>query len=403
MVSEEPFIQLARLATHLERLKPRLSPILSQLLAEDEVNHRLDRETGFELVKLGEDSLLCGFNPWFRGLDWSVYRRYGPRSLPSELAQGARRLDAINFCIDFLEGMDSPILKWSQADNAHISLAETSFSPQDRANARLTSLLSKEEDILDESYSDDEQSRSTSATPVSVSGSGPMSAQDNEMHRLRHRKEELERRRAEDEREARRAQRQILSEHVSVTLEIRPRLLVPDTNCFVDHLSEVDRLASCNLFQLRIPLVVLNELDGLSRGTAAKYPSHDHAFMVQESARRALGYLRERPPNTKCLTSKGNLVASLSVTTEEDNADGKNNDDLILDTCVNLANSSSAQQQQQQQQYHRGSEKMRFVYREVVLLTDDRNLRLKAHLTDVPVNKVTDFMRWAFGGSNGQN
>ncbi len=400
MVSEEPFIQLAKLATHLERLKPRFEPILSKLLSEDEVNRRPDRDTGFELVKLGEDALLCGFYPWFRGLDWAVYRRFGPRSVPSELAQGARRLEAILFCIEYLEGLEKPILRWSQADKAHISLAETAFSPQDRAHARLTNMLSKEQDILEESYSDEE---SVQPPPQPQPSQQPHSSEDSELYRLKHRKNELERRRAEEEKEARRAQRQILSEHVSVTLEVRPRLVVPDTNCFVDHLTEITRLASSGVFQVRIPLVVLNELDGLSRGApAAKYASQDHAAMVQESAGRALAYLRERPPNTKCLTSRGNVIASLGVTTEEDGGEGKKNDDLILDTCVSLASQQHQHQDSQQQRLgSSSSENMRHVYREVVLLTEDRNLRLKAHLMDVPVNKVTDFMRWAFGGESG--
>lgn len=33
--------------------------------------------------------------------------------------------------------------------------------------------------------------------------------------------------------------------------------------------------------------------------------------------------------------------------------------------------------------------------REVVLLTDDRNLRVKALARDVPVREVPDFMQWA--------
>ena len=39
---------------------------------------------------------------------------------------------------------------------------------------------------------------------------------------------------------------------------------------------------------------------------------------------------------------------------------------------------------------------MRYVVRDIVLLTGDRNLRLKAHATDIPVNKLTDFIKWAF-------
>ena len=35
------------------------------------------------------------------------------------------------------------------------------------------------------------------------------------------------------------------------------------------------------------------------------------------------------------------------------------------------------------------------LYREVVLLTDDRNLRLKAHTRNVPVKDLLQFMEWA--------
>lgn len=36
--------------------------------------------------------------------------------------------------------------------------------------------------------------------------------------------------------------------------------------------------------------------------------------------------------------------------------------------------------------------------REVVLLTEDRNLRVKALARDVPVREVPDFMQWALFG-----
>lgn len=36
--------------------------------------------------------------------------------------------------------------------------------------------------------------------------------------------------------------------------------------------------------------------------------------------------------------------------------------------------------------------------REVVLLTEDRNLRVKALARDVPVREVPDFMQWAVLG-----
>lgn len=36
----------------------------------------------------------------------------------------------------------------------------------------------------------------------------------------------------------------------------------------------------------------------------------------------------------------------------------------------------------------------RKLFREVVLLTDDRNLRVKALARDVPVREIPDFMQW---------
>ena len=86
VVSTEPFKQLAQLATHLEKLKPLMRPTLATLLKEDVLNSLGDRDE-YEMIKLEEDSLLCGFNPWFRGLDWKLYRRYAPKSVPSTLAQ----------------------------------------------------------------------------------------------------------------------------------------------------------------------------------------------------------------------------------------------------------------------------------------------------------------------------
>lgn len=35
------------------------------------------------------------------------------------------------------------------------------------------------------------------------------------------------------------------------------------------------------------------------------------------------------------------------------------------------------------------------IYREVVLLTEDRNLRVKALSSNMPVQTVSDFVKWA--------
>ncbi|XP_059096811.1 telomerase-binding protein EST1A-like isoform X1 [Tigriopus californicus] len=397
IVADEPFTHLAALATHLEKLKPVLKPILLTFLEETQFHIHPDRDS-FELVRLGEDALLCDFSPWFRGLTWELYRRYAPRSLPLPLAQDVRRIDAINFCVDFLEGLEPPILKWSLPDNAHISLVETTKSPQEKANANLTHMIESEEDILEESYSDEDSTLQRHATLSNTKDGGQLSA-------LKQKKNELERRKLVEEREARRMQREILAEHVNVVLEICPRYIVTDTNCFVDHLNDIKNLANTNQFRIRVPLVVLTELEGLAKGAHPhKYASHGHAVMVSENARRALQFLHDhRQPSIKCVTSKGTTLSTMGVANEEDNTEGKNNDDLILNTCLSLSelapiSAIASRGGEGGSSSSGGADKMRVVKREVVLLTEDRNLKLKSHLHDIPVNKVGDFVRWACQG-----
>ena len=114
--------------------------------------------------------------------------------------------------------------------------------------------------------------------------------------------------------------------------------------------------------------------------------------MVAENAKRAITWLKDRPANTKAVTSRGEVLPSLSVTSEEysSGSDGKNNDDVILDVCVNLSTTKNVEERR---------DNIRVVKRDVVLLTDDRNLKLKALMTDVPVNAIPDFVRWAFPAS----
>ena len=408
IVCYEPFGELAKLATHLEKLKSAMQDIIKQFIKENIYYGESYTQENYEMVKLGEDALLCGFIPWFCGLDWSTYRRYCHKSIPHTLAQDVRRLEAINDCIDYLEGFDPPILKWSKPDNAHISLVEnrSGISNVEKVNAKLTHMLSSEQDILEEAYSDEEGGTIKLSKENSVPQVGAIVVEEegdgiNKIKKLKIRKEELERRKKEEE-EQKKLQKQILEEHVSVTIEVCPRQVVPDTNCFVDSLSDIRKIVGDTRFQLRVPLVVLNELDGLAKGTKvgkiSKYDDIEHTTMIAEKAKLALTFLRDRPANIKCVTSKGTILPSLGVTTEEDSRQGKTNDDLILDTCIRLASASTTSDisPNNHPKDQESNKQMRYVIRDIVLLTEDRNLRVKAHTTDIPVNKLTDFIKWAF-------
>lgn len=133
-------------------------------------------------------------------------------------------------------------------------------------------------DILNEAYSDEEDE------PLPVLQTEPLSDQQpsigNEegdaVCKLWHRKEELER----TARLKELSTKKLFDEQVSVVIEIRPKVIVPDTNCFVDFLPDIVKISSSGMYNLRIPVVVLNELDGLSKG-APKTVSSQVSFPFQ--------------------------------------------------------------------------------------------------------------------------
>ena len=162
------------------------------------------------------------------------------------------------------------------------------------------------------------------------------------------RKDELER----QEREGRRMRRQLAvatAEHVSTTLEICPRFVVPDTNCFIDHLADLRQIALTGLFGVRVPVVVLGELDGLAKGqqqqaggpaAAARAGARtaEHAASVAESARRALSFLHSgaAAASVKPVTSKGSTLNTFGIMTEEDSLRDGPGTGLILSvtSCI---------------------------------------------------------------------
>ncbi|KAF7412009.1 hypothetical protein HZH66_000905 [Vespula vulgaris] len=145
--------------------------------------------------------------------------------------------------------------------------------------------------------------------------------------------------------------------------------------------------------------IILNELEGLARGADARDcpPASratldpEHVARVAESAKAALAFARSRNPAIRCLTTRGTVLTSSTFTVEEDVDKDKltRNDDRILATCLSLCRTGN-------KDYNNPEEgQPRRLRREVVLLTEDRNLRVKALARDVPVREVPDFMEWA--------
>lgn len=224
------------------------------------------------------------------------------------------------------------------------------------------------------------------------------SGSSDEIQRLLQRKSELEQTHKMQERLTKFNQdilRQTNSE--TICLEIRPKYLLPDTNCFIDFLPDIKQLAQVYpLYHLIVPIVVLNELEGLAKGESGK-KIYDTPTKTSLNAHKALVFLKATGSNVKCATSKGSFLNSMAFTKETDciNApktpiDHLNNDDKILMTAINLT-----------KQYSNdpiiGTKLISIsnLQRKVVLLTNDRNLKLKAITQNIPVRELDDFIKWS--------
>uniref|UniRef100_A0A182K256 PINc domain-containing protein n=1 Tax=Anopheles christyi TaxID=43041 RepID=A0A182K256_9DIPT len=223
----------------------------------------------------------------------------------------------------------------------------------------------------------------------------------------------------------------LLQSTIAVSIEVHPRFLVPDTNCFVDYLPAIDLIAKAYpLYQLMVPIIVINELEGLSKGirnqsskpqasacaaveemlvsgqkqfglptapanasgarvcmmnSTASLTNLQHAVKVAESSKKALQFIKSRNPALKCVTTKGSILKTSTFTIEDDVGDLKSNDDRILETAINLCRHHIEETRAD----------TRYITLDVVLLTTDRNLRVKAISTDLPVREIPDFIKWA--------
>ena len=55
---------------------------------------------------------------------------------------------------------------------------------------------------------------------------------------------------------------------------------------------------------MRVPVVVLGELEGLGK-SKEQVDRPEHAAMLRENSTAALSWIREKPNNLKCVTTKG--------------------------------------------------------------------------------------------------
>uniref|UniRef100_A0A1Y1L3P3 PIN domain-containing protein n=2 Tax=Photinus pyralis TaxID=7054 RepID=A0A1Y1L3P3_PHOPY len=338
---------------------------------------------GYELIRLPEDAVLCGFTPLMYN-DHSP--TYAPQDIEPEIAQFALRLSKVHFFgTVFLYGLEEPVIKLEIYNGVREYISVVSTSANKDSPPSPVELID-DDDLLVESFSEDE------GVEDDISSSHENTSA--EIQYLLNRKVELEKRQRTQELHRQRVQKILQQSVVSVHIEIRPKILVPDTNCFIDYIAKIKTIVDAHVYTLMVPLVVLNELEGLARGGKGPAPStrpttdSQHVLKVAESAKRALDYLGNRHNNIKCVTTKGTTLATFTFTVEEDSPSDSSlrNDDKILATCLMLCKNNKDQIMEGEP---------RKLFREVVLLTEDRNLRVKALARDLPVRELPDFLQWA--------
>nr|XP_049465319.1 telomerase-binding protein EST1A isoform X1 [Anopheles coluzzii] len=447
--AHDPWSELAVLMNILKRLDTNRS-----ILSVEQ------NEAGYENVRLPEDITLAGFTPL-------MY--YDPEPIfvhpecDMEEAQNVLRIQKLlYFGTDRLCHCEPPVLRREQGAPRGMAEGRAQFySVVQNRTARLSDM-----DILLESYSDDEelepgtdgvrasggdlpksveQHQGSGAvgdpsTPSADSGvlsgsssssisNGPSSL---ETRKLLRRKDELERKQRMQEKHSQRLQDILSQSTIAVSIEVHPRLLVTDTNCFVDYLGAIELIAKAHpLYQLMVPIIVINELEGLSKGLRNQSPKQQtastaavaeilvpvqkqlalptapatvvsiapanssstsaaglhqqHAAKVADASKKALQFIKSRNPALKCVTTKGSILKTSTFTVEDDVGDLKSNDDRILETALNLCRNHI-------EETRAGT---RYLTMDVVLLTTDRNLRVKAISNDLPVREIPDFIKWA--------
>ncbi|MBN3318868.1 EST1A protein, partial [Atractosteus spatula] len=304
-------------------------------------------------------------------------RSCNPTFEPRAIAADCKRVTVLKYFLEALCGQEEPLLAFkggkyvSMAAVPHTMGKETGSHEGEQAD-------NQDDDVLIEAM--DELSE--------PEGSGS----EDDIRELRARRQALAQKLAQEQRRRDKIQ-ELLQTCRQLEIEVTPLFLVPDTNGFIDHLDGLACLMACGSYILVVPLIVITELDGLARGQDTERRSGSHARQVQERARAAISFLERafvaREPCLRALTSRGNELESIAFRSEDTSGQQGNNDDLILSCCLHYCKDKAKDFMPTQKD---GPVCLR---REVVLLTDDRNLRVKALTRNVPVRDIPAFLKWA--------
>nr|XP_049695353.1 telomerase-binding protein EST1A isoform X2 [Helicoverpa armigera] len=357
-----------------------LAKLMNILEALDDKSIEFENEVkeGYVCVRLPEDASLGGFTPLMYmepAVAWVRPEQLGQH----HAAEHALRVSKLLFFgTEYLVGVEPPVLRLEYPADA----APRYVSAVQRVQPLLTPLQQLSENSEDESTESGVASEAQSHSEgVEAEGT------DEATRKLLRRKEQLENRKATLDKHRQRMQEILRGGSVAAEVEVRPRLLVPDTNCFIDHLELLQAIVAepSQPYTLAVPVVVMTELEGLR--LSARVGGAARAALAWAGGAGAL----------RLATSRGTLLASRACTQEAAGPSAATNDDRVLATALGLHRHQSNVALDNDTRGDDGREAPKVVrrVREVVLLTDDRNLRVKALAAELPTRDLPSFVKWA--------
>ncbi|XP_051763855.1 telomerase-binding protein EST1A [Ctenopharyngodon idella] len=332
------------------------------------------------VLQLEEDKMLSGFVPLLAAPQEACYI---DQATDAAIAADCKRVTVLKYFLEALCGQEEPLLAFK--GGKYISMA-TPLSPSASAENKMKTQEQEDDVIVEES--------SLSASEGEIDGEMVGDGSEDDIRELRARRHALTHKLAQQQKRRDKIQA-VLQTGGQLEIEIRPFYLVPDTNGFIDHLEGLRKLLACGTYILVVPLIVITELDGLAKGQDSRegISNGAHARQVQERAKAAVMFLEKafesRDPCIRALTSRGNTLESIAFRSEDTSGQKGNNDDVILSCCLHYCQDKAKDFMPAEKN---GPVRLR---REVVLLTDDRNLRVKALTRNVPVRDIPAFLIWA--------
>lgn len=373
-----------------------LCNVLAHVDHEEVLLYKVDSEEteGDEelaLLQLKEDRLLAGFVPLLAAPQEPCYI---DKQTDMSIAADCKRVTVLKYFLEALCGQEEPLLAFKGGKYVSVAICtapNTTYQHGSQTEREADDVIVEAESSVSASEGDEFDEADDS---------------ENDIRQLRARRHALANKLAQQQKRRDKIQA-MLQTRGQLELEVQPLFLVPDTNAFIDHLDGLKKLLQCGSYIIVVPLIVITELDGLAKGqdnfvgsggrSTGTYSNSNasaaHIKAVQDNAKAAVAFLEKgfdsREPCLRALTSRGNQLESIAFRSEDTSGQQGNNDDVILSCCLHYCNDKAKDFMPDQKN---GTVRLR---REVVLLTDDRNLRVKALTRNVPVRDIPAFLSWA--------